>query len=460
VRGGGRRERTGRPAGEPAAIGRRVRRTALDENRACWLSEAPPYEPLQPLARDENADIAVVGGGLTGVSSAWHLSRRFPDRRVVLLEARTLGNGASGRSGGQMLTGIQGVEPEEPEEIRRIYEVTRGGIDLIEAWVSEQVLDAGFSRRGCVEIYTHSRTAEAAHARVERWRRAGVPLEWRPASESGVAGACGMVRDPACGRVNPAALLRGLRPALLRQGVGVYEGTPVQAIEEGRSIRLATPGGELRAGALVLATGAYTPRLGRFRDRLLPLHSHVVATAPLPAGRWAELGWGDHDGFADDRDRITYGCRTAGGRLLVGGGSNQAYGYSLGGDPVHRGGESGPAFPAVEARLRACFPAAADVAVAQRWTGPIDLTLDRVCSIGVGGRDANVYHALGYSGHGIALAALAGRVLCDLYAGDHDPWRALPFYQRRLLRLPPEPLRWLGYQAYTRLTGRSPRRRG
>jgi glycine/D-amino acid oxidase-like deaminating enzyme len=87
----------------------------------------------------------------------------------------------------------------------------------------------------------------------------------------------------------------------------------------------------------------------------------------------------------------------------------------------------------------------------------IALTLDRVCCIGV--RD-NVYHALGYSGHGVALAMLAGRVLCDLYSGDHERWRDLPFYQRRLPLLPPEPLRWLGYQVYTRLTGRSPRRRG
>jgi len=437
-----------------------VRRTALDENRACWLAEAPPYEPLPALARDESADIAVVGGGLTGVSSAWHLSRRFPERRIVLLEARALGNGASGRSGGQLLTGIQGVEPSEPEEIRRIYAVTRGGIDLIQGWVEEEGLDAGFSRRGCLEVYTHTRSTEAAQARVERWRRAGVPLEWQPGAASGLAGALGAVRDPTCGRVNAAALLRGLRPVLLRQGVGVYEGTPVEAIEEGRTLRLATPGGELRANAVVLATSAYTPRLGYFRDRVLPLHSHVVATAPLPAGRWAELGWGEHDGFSDDLDRITYGCRTAGGRLLLGGGSNEAYGYSFGGDPVHRGAESGVVFPAVEARLRTCFPAAADVEIAHRWTGPIDLTLDRVCSIGVRGRDANVYYALGYSGHGLALAALAGRVLCDLYAGEHEAWRALPFYQRRLLRLPPEPLRWLGYQAYTRLTGRSPRRRG
>jgi glycine/D-amino acid oxidase-like deaminating enzyme len=104
------------------------------------------------------------------------------------------------------------------------------------------------------------------------------------------------------------------------------------------------------------------------------------------------------------------------------------------------------------------FPRLAETPVAHRWSGTLGITLDRVCSIGVRGARRNVYHALGYSGHGLALALLAGEVLADLYAGDHDPWRDLPFYQHRLLPLPPEPFTWLGYQAYTRLTGRSPRR--
>ena len=107
---------------------------------------------------------------------------------------------------------------------------------------------------------------------------------------------------------------------------------------------------------------------------------------------------------------------------------------------------------------RGYFPALAGVPLERRWAGTLALTLDRVCSMGVGGEAHNVYHALGYSGHGVALALLAGRVLADLYDGNHDAWREQPFYQKRLLPMPPEPLRWLGYQAYTRLTGRSPRR--
>ncbi len=438
-----------------------MRPDALDDNRACWLDEAPPYAPLPPLSGTVHADVAIIGGGLTGVSTAWHLSRRFPQRRIALLEAVALANGASGRNGGQALNWINGVEADDLEHAQRIYAVTRSGIDLIAEWVERYRLDAGFDRRGCLEVYTSARGAELAQARVERMNRAGIALEWLAGTASGVHGAHGAVRDPAAARVNSAALLHALRPVLLAQGVAVYEQTRVLRVDEGATIRLVTPHGEVRAAAIVLATNAYTPSLGYFADRILPLHSHVVATAPLPDQLWSALGWEVHEGFADDLDRIAYGCRTAGGRLLFGGGGNDAYAYVYGGRPVFPGGpdRAARAFAALERHLRRYFPAAAHAPIAHRWTGTIAITLDRVCSMGVRGEHHNVYYALGYSGHGVALAMLAGRVLCDLYGGDHDAWRDLPFYQKSLPRLPPEPLRWLGYQLYTRLTGRSPRRR-
>jgi glycine/D-amino acid oxidase-like deaminating enzyme len=216
----------------------------------------------------------------------------------------------------------------------------------------------------------------------------------------------------------------------------------------------------VRAGAVVLATNAYTPGLGYFRNRLLALHSHVVATGPLRAEDWRALGWGAWEGFADDLDRIAYGSRTAGGRLLFGGGGNDAYAYRFGGSPVFPDphARAAASFARIERRLRTYLPALL-APIAHRWTGTLAVTFDRVCSMGVTGTQRNVYYALGYSGHGLALAMLAGRVLCDLYSDHHEPWRDLPFYQRRLPRLPPEPLRWLGYHAYTRLTGRSPRQR-
>lgn len=431
----------------------------LDSNRSVWTQETDVSRPNPPLSSRATADIAIIGGGLTGVSAAWHLSQRVPGRSVILLEASVLGNGASGRSGGQVLHWINGVTSDDPDQLRRVHGATHLGIDLAESLASRYAPAGTFRRSGTLEVYTDARRAEAAHARVERLSRAGLPARFVGADVLRMQGVHGAVLDPDAGRLNGFALLQAMRTALVEQGVVVHEHTPVLRVREGQTIVLTTPGGEVHARAVVLATNAYTPALGYFRHEILPLHSHVIATEPLSDERWATLGWNAWGGFTDDLDRIAYASRTTAGRLLFGGGGNPAYSYRFGGDPVFPAQPEHAAWAFLRRAMLRYFPALADVEIAARWSGTLAITLDRVCTIGVRGDHRNVYFALGYSGHGIALALLAGRVLADLHEGNHEAWRDLPFYQRKLMPLPPEPLRWIGYQAYTRLTGRSPRRR-
>lgn len=432
----------------------------MDQNQAVWVAESETSRPAGSLAAPRLADIAIIGGGFTGVSTAWHLRKRHPDLGIVLLEARELGHGASGRNGGQVLHWVNGVTPETPDALRRIHSVTQIGIDLAEQLADHYAPPGTFRRQGCLEVYTDPQRAEAAHARVEAWREAGIAAEFLPKSALAINGACGAILDPLAGRLNGFALLQAMRPALLAAGVAVYENTPVQRVRPGAEVLLETPRAEIRARAVVLATNAYTPALGFFRSGILPLHSHVIATAPLADAEWSRIGWGDFDGFSDDFDRIAYACRTPGGRLLFGGGGNPAYTYRFGGALATGMRADDPAARFMHGLMTRYFPALAQTPIAHRWAGPLAITLDRICSMGVSGAHRNVYHALGYSGHGVALALLAGRVLADLYDGNHEAWSDLPFYQKRLLPIPPEPLRWLGYQAYTRATGRSPRKHG
>jgi glycine/D-amino acid oxidase-like deaminating enzyme len=186
------------------------------------------------------------------------------------------------------------------------------------------------------------------------------------------------------------------------------------------------------------------------------LHSHVVGTGRLDDAEWARLGWRRGVNFIDDRKRLSYGTLTADGRMLFGGGSNASYNYAYAnGTSFRRPAERG--FAGMRRRLLAYLPRMAEVPLIERWTGPLAITLSRLCTMGVRGENRNIYYALGYSGHGVTLANLAGRVLTDIYSGAGERWEGLPFYGRKLRYIPPEPFRFLGYHLYTKLTGRSPR---
>lgn len=438
-------------------------RLEIDDNHSLWVAKTPGYRPRPALHDRITADLAIIGGGFTGTSTAYYVSRRFPNQRIVLLEAATLANGASGRNGGMMLNWVNGCDDSAPELTAHIYQMTRTGIDDLCALIERHALPVDYRRDGTVTIYTDPARAEAAHAEVELHNSLGIPTRFLDAAalrqHLAVEHGCGAVFDPGTGQINGAQLVRSLAPVLEAQGVEIFEGTPVLRVQEGSRIRLTTPQGEVDAGAIVLATNGYTGALGYFRDALFPLHSHVFATAALSVEAQHALGWRGLAGFADDFDRISYAAMTGDGHLIFGGGSNRAYSYRFNNRTAYPGGaSSAPRHQqAMEATLRRYFPHSRTLPIAHRWVGTLGITFDRRPLIGVRGDQRNIYYAVGYCGHGVTLANLAGEILCDLYAGDDSRWRDLPFIQNNYHRIPPEPFRWAGYQFFTRLTGRSPR---
>ncbi len=262
--------------------------------------------------------------------------------------------------------------------------------------------------------------------------------------------------DPSEGQLNGLQYVRELGRILQARGVEIYEQTPVLRVAEGSTITLTTPHGRVRAKAIVLALNGYTGKLGYFRKAYFPLHSHVFATAPIPPDRLHALGWYNSAGFADDLNRISYATTTREGHMVFGGGSNRSYDYLFNNRTTWRGNIE-PAIHAMSQTLHKYLPDTAKIPIAHRWTGTLAISFLRNCSMGVRGADKNVYYALGYSGHGVTAANMAGRVLTDLYAGDGETWRGLPFIQAEFAPIPLEPFRWIGYHFMTRLTGRSPR---
>lgn len=431
----------------------------FDDNTAVWLEGAPDDEPARPLARDLTVDVAIIGGGFTGVSTAYQLGKRFPSLGIALVEAKRLANGASGRNGGLVLNGIT-VLDADVDLIAREHRITNAAIDDIEALIREHNLAVRFRRNGCLHIATSPRAADEAHALTEQLVARGLRLRYLRGSELEstlrARGAHGAVYDPGEALLVGVDLIRALRPVLVRQGVQIFEGTPVLRVREGATVELVTPTGTLRAKNIVLATSGYTPRLGYFTTGLLPVISHVIATDPLPPDVLAHSGLAGIAGFFDDAPRLAYCSVDFAGRLVFGGGTTAAYAYRFGNRTTFDARRDDAAGRALHGSLLRYLPELAGMPICHRWSGPLDLTLVRHCAIGVMGSHANIYYALGYSGHGITLANLAGSVLADLYAGHHDPWRDCAFYMKRPRGIPPEPLRWLGYQLYTRLTGKSP----
>ncbi|MGE0547512.1 MAG: NAD(P)/FAD-dependent oxidoreductase [Kofleriaceae bacterium] len=433
----------------------------FDDNRSVWLAGAAADTPSPPLARDISVDVAIIGGGFTGVSTAYHLSKRMPGLGVALLEAKSLGNGASGRSGGMMLNGVSPFA-HDVQQIAREYALTTQAIDQLIGLIDEHELRVRYRRDGSLKVWTTTRAAELAHAEAEQLAALGVPVSFVAGSElAGIIranGAAGATIDRSEGVLNGVDLIRAMRPLLVAQGVQIYESTHVTHVREGKVIELTTPGGIVRANAIVLATNGYTPTLGYFRTGILPVISHVIASEPLDANQRARV-FGNATAFSDDLPRLAYSSVDADGRVIFGGGSNASYGYHFGNRTTAPVAEDDSASRALRATMTSYFPELANVPFTHRWSGPLGLTLRRHCGIGIIGEHDNVYYALGYSGHGVVLGNLAGRVLADLYQGNHDPWRDYAFYMYKPGGIPPEPLRWLGYHAFTKLTGRSPWKR-
>jgi glycine/D-amino acid oxidase-like deaminating enzyme len=435
-------------------------RREIDENQSLWASYTPDYAANPSLRKDISADLCIIGGGFTGVSTAYHFSQRYPDKRIVLLEAKKLANGASGRNGGMMLNWVNGIDDHSDAMTTRIYETTNAAIDMIVGIIDRHNLDVSFRRDGSMTAFTDPARADNAARYAERLQSLGIPMQFLSGDDLrksvDLQGVYGATLDPNEGQINGAQLIRAMKPVLVERGVEIYENTPVTRIQEGEIITVSTADAEVKAAAIVLATNAYTGKLGYFRKAVFPLHSHVFATAPLSEEQRAAIGWRAYSGYSDDLDRISYSSMTREGHMVFGGGSNRSYDYLFNNRTAYPG-TAQKAFDAMRATMLEYLPSAADLPITHRWTGTLAISLHRNCSIGVRGDHRNVYYGLGYSGHGVTLANLAGKIITDIYSGDNGAWRDLPFINAGFASVPLEPFRWIGYQAMTRLTGKSPR---
>jgi glycine/D-amino acid oxidase-like deaminating enzyme len=399
-----------------------------------------------PLDGDTDADIAIVGGGLTGLWTAWYLLEREPHARILVLEREIAGFGASGRNGGW----CSALFPRSAASLAAAHgrdaalAMRRAMIATVEE-VGRAAAEAGIECdyvRGGTVVYARSAAQErAARADVDDAAAFGSdPLEWWGAERVRAAGARGGVYDPNCARLHPAKLVRGLARALEARGVRIAEGTTVTHVAPGR---VTTDRGVVSCDRAVIALEGYNATLPQTRRRILPLYSLMIATEPLPAAFWDEVDLPHGRTFSDYRHLIVYGQRTADDRFAFGGrGARYHWGSAIRPDydRVER------VFAHLRRTLGELFPAIGDAAITHRWGGPLGVPRDWHAAVRYDPA-TRIAWAGGYVGDGLSTTNLAGRTLAELLTGADGELARLPWVGHRSPDWEPEPLRFLGANA-------------
>jgi glycine/D-amino acid oxidase-like deaminating enzyme len=418
-----------------------------------WLEDALAREgdpaPAPSLTGDATADVAIVGGGYTGLWTALALREQSPDLGITVLEAEICGYGPSGRNGGFLhgywgsLPGMLAVLGEE-----RGLELAVAGeriIPGIRNWAEARGEDVWLREAGMLEVSA----APAQDGSVERAAaaaaRVGRPDQIVPQTPEEVAQRVSSpvfrsgVFYPECATVHPGLLVRGLRRAVLDAGVTLHEGTPVTAVRAGSPNALETPGGILRTRDVVLATNAALTGWSPASRNLTNFGSYVVLTEPAPE-QLAEIGWTGGEAIVDGRMFLHYFRTTNDGRVLMGSGSGP---IGFGGRIDDRFSRDSPTAARAEAGLRRLLPGLAGVRVERAWGGPIDVSADHLPFFRTK-PGTRIHYGAGYSGHGVGPSWLGGRILASLALAADDEWTRLPLATRHVPRLPGEPLRRIG----------------
>lgn len=402
-----------------------------------WAATARPAPALAAQRGSLQTEVAIVGGGFTGLAAAHHLTRAGVD--CVVLEAHDVGWGASGRNGGMAVlrykTPWAALARHHGEEAaRRLHRLLLEAVDTLEATVQELDIECGFARHGHITA-ANGRSALAMleadvqwlasiNDRTPRLLSAAQTAEW-----SGAGCYLGSYFDARAAGIHPLDYTRGLAAGLVRKGVPVFNATAATAMhEDGAGITLQTTGGSVRARQLIIATNAYTELFGLgevLARRVVPVSTSVVTTAPLPQAMWAHILPQGHL-VSDTRHLLNYFRRAPGDRLLFGGRGSLT------------GRESLQVYAGLERKLVQTFPALAGVGIEHRWSGKVAVTLDDFPHIGR--LSPRVAFAMGYGGRGVALTNLLGKMLADLVRGESidagpmsaNPFAPIPFHGLRI----------------------------
>jgi len=416
-----------------------------DSPLSLWLDTYGPYTPAPPLQGDHNVDVAIIGGGFTGVNTAYWLKQADPSLRVALLEARTIGYGASGRNGSFAMT-VVGLGFEVmpvllgKERFKVAHRYMMRAVDEMDELIQKENLDCDRIRPGFLRSATTKGYIKRLQHEVRLMNEMGFEdIFWIDQEEVqkrvNSPRYLGAMWEPRLVLIDPAKLVRAERDLAMRCGAEVYENTPVIEITSHPKFKLKTPEGRLTCEKLVFATNAYSHLFPQLLRKQIPAFTYMIATEPLTSEQLEPIGWQGYEGIEDARNLVHYYRLTPDHRLVIGGGPvGLTYANSLYGD------SNEAAWRHLEKHMRWLFPSLANAKVTHRWGGPFSVTVNLTPSIGYVG-DRRAIYSIGCIGHGVSTSHLNAKTIRDMLLGRQSDLLECPFVEHRVIPWPPEPLR-------------------
>lgn len=421
-----------------------------------FWQETVSVSPNRPLEDSLSCDVVILGGGYTGLSTAYELKRSRPDLDVVILEKEVVGHGASGRNGGFVMPLLgwnlaHCINKLGRAKAREAYQTMYAAVDHTVDIIRREAIDCDLEETGYLLLATSTRGEKHVAEEAALGDALGFGYRHLRGDElaehvigDGFRSGC---FDPHTAIVNPAKLARGLKERVEALGVQIYEQSAAESVSSEGGVLVTTASGSVRARAGLLALNGYGPSMGFMRTKVVNAHTFIVLTEPLSDAQLRSIGWGNkRTSLETSRNFIHYLRLTADNRIAFGGNDATVYWSCRFEDRDEK------IFAGLEKAFRSFFPGLADVSITHRWGGPIGITLDMFPSFGEVPRYKGLFHAGAYCGHGVSLANYAGRIMApailESLGLDNTPTSAPVRFGRAPFYVGHGPIRFVGMHAY------------
>jgi glycine/D-amino acid oxidase-like deaminating enzyme len=427
-----------------------------------WQDTITPPPAAPSVSGTVQCDLAVVGGGFTGLWTALLARQRNPKLSIAIIEARRCGGEASGRNGGfcapSISHGVSNALKRWPDEAQQLIRLGRQNLDELAADLDRFGMQVEFERQGKLNVASQPWQVDGLRTMQRNYARLGIDCQWLEGpqlaqkldSPTYVAG----LFEPNYALLNPAKMAAELRRVCLEQGIQLFENSPVLQLSADKdNVRLRTEGGEVTAGKVALATNIAPPLLGHLASSVIPVYDYSLVTEPLRDEQLAAIGWTGRYGIADSGNQFHYLRKTADNRILWAG-FDAIYHFGARRDEALT--QRPQSFQRLAEQFHQTFPALGKVRFSHAWGGIIDTSARTTMFTGCE-HQGRVAYALGFTGQGVSASRFAALNMLDLLAGERTERTELLMTSKAPFRFPPEPLRYVGVKLAQRSLAREDR---